>query len=361
MGESRNLYLFNIPAYLKVGDKRFRVIKWGTNGLVIENSPKIQPGETITADFIFPYDAHNELIIPKIKLKCQSEDGTLFCLFDNLPKDKEKIFKFLVKEYLWRRIISIPSEFMNYTQDSEVRKELLLFQRNIYLKQKLKKAVYLSGIIFVGGAIFLGTKLLIQPKLPVLTVKYSEVSKNRKTAQENSIKKSEKLEENIKLDNNLQVKEATAQTEISNREEKKKTDTNQQKSATNGKQPLPEQQREKTAIATEEIKPETSVSIGSKKEKKEELSRDIDYYCVQVATDVSPEKLIKMAQKLENFPYVRVEKIGNLYTLRVGFDKTYREDKKLAREIRKKIHKKVLPRICAYRPERWVYPQAEAR
>ena len=360
MGESRNL--FNIPAYLKVEDKRFRVIKWGTNGLKIENSPEIKPGETITGDFIFPYDAYNELVIPEIKLKCQSEeDGTLFCMFDSLSKDKEKILKFLIREYLWRRIISIPSEFMNYTQDSEVRKELMLFQRNIYLKQKLKKTALFLGSILIGGCIFFGTKLLFQPKPPVLTIKYSEISKNKKATQENSSKETEKLEESTEKVKNLQVKEATAQTKTSDRKEEKKADISQEKITINENQLSSELQEKKVAATTKKIKLKSSTDAGGKEKKKETLSRKIDYYCVQVATDSSSQKLIRLAQKLKNFPYVRVEKIGNFYTLRVGFEKSYKKNKKLAREIRKKIRSKVFPRICVYRPERWVYPQTERR
>ena len=138
---------------------------------------------------------------------------------------------------------------------------------------------------------------------------------------------------------------------------------------------------EENTLSSEEEKaktvetPELETTVTSSKERIEEensnsigltssttgLSEEEDYYCVQVATDVSAERLIKLAQNLKGFPYVRVEKIGRYYTLRVGFDESFRKDRKLADEIRRKIGKSVFPRVCAYRPERWVYPQEEVR
>ncbi len=366
MGESRNL--FNIPAYIKVGDKRFKVIKWGITGAVIENVPLLESEETVTADFIFPYDAYNELIIPEVKFRCSSENGTLFCKFENLKKDQEKIFKFLIREYLWRRIISIPSEFMNYTQDNEVRKELLSFQRNLTLKKKLRKVTYLLIFVVVAGAIFLSTKTLFHSENTALTVKYSEANgkKGKAAVSSNVSFVKSGAKDNSKQDSSLKPPHPKVEADSgkkTNRENEKGSSPKQisppQVSAAANTETVKERKGE-SSEKTDQVQTGAKVE-SSVQEKGETLSRNEKYYCVQVATDVSAERLIKMAQKLKEFPYVRVEKIGKFYTLRVGFDRTYNQDKKLARNIRRKLHKKVFPRVCAYRPERWVYPQTEIR
>ncbi len=346
MGESRNL--FNIPAYIKVGDKRLKVIKWGIAGAIIENVPFLESEENITADFVFPYDAYNELVIPEVKLRCAPENGTLFCRFENLSKEQERLLKFLVREYLWRRIISIPSEFMNYTQDSEVRRELLSFKRNLTLKKRLKRVTYLVGFVGLAGIFLLGARTLFYKENTGLTVKYSETSRIKKT-QANGVKLAIREGENDKKGGNSNFLKAPYP-KIKAKMEKK---TDKGKVNTKGK----------ATTINSLIKKSKTVETSNKERatEKKELLRTGKYYCVQVATDVSAQRLIKLAEELKGFPYVRVEKIGNFYTLRVGFDQTYREDKKLAEEIKRRIHRKVFPRVCAYKPERWIYPQIEVK
>ena len=361
MGESRNL--FTIPAYLKVGNKRLKVLKWGAPGLIVENSPLLEGKEEIVADFIFPYDAYNELIIPDIKLKCQTEDGKLFCRFGELSDEQQDALKFIIREYLWRRIISIPSEFMNYTQDNVVRRELLALQRNLSLKKKLKKVLYATIVVVGIGTTFLGAKIITGKEPSGLTVKYSEESKSQIKEEVKKEKLTfENREQSLKSSEgllNTQKNKSTESTEVAlnnnpSREEQKVNATAEEqtpaaKASLEGK------------FANEVIQGQQTAETETSTKKEEKLSRTEDYYCVQVATDTSAERLIKLAEKLKDLPYVRVEKIGKYYTLRVGFDRTYQEDKKLAQEIRKRLHKRVFPRVCAYRPERWVYPQAEAK
>ncbi len=347
MGESRNL--FSIPAYLKVGDKRLKVLKWGAPGLIVEKSPLLEGKEEVVADFIFPYDAYNELVIPDIKLLCQPKDEGFFCRFGELSDEQQDILKFIIREYLWKRIISIPSEFMNYTQDNEIRRELLAFQRDITLRKKLEKILYAVALIVVLGGVFLGAKWFKSGNNRVLTVKYSEPrqkeEKPRKVAMKSSVEKREgssgvKSPENPQSTSSKTVEEKPVE-----------------KEGKAGSLPVAE-------VTATELQNSTGKEIPEKVTQKtggSSLSRDEDYYCVQVATDTSAERLIKLAEKLKGLPYVRVEKIGRYYTLRVGFDRTYQEDKKLAQEIRKRLHKRVFPRVCVYRPERWVYPQAEAK
>ena len=363
MGESRNL--FTIPAYLKVGNKRLKVLKWGTPGLIVENSPLLEGKEEIVADFIFPYDAYNELIIPDIKLKCQTEDGKLFCRFGELSDEQQDALKFIIREYLWRRIISIPSKFMNYTQDNVVRRELLALQRNLSLKKKLKKVLYATIVVVGIGTTFLGAKLLTEKEPSGLTVKYSEESKSQIKEE---VKK-EKLtfknrEQSLKSREgllNTQKKESIGSTKIALSDNPDNSREKQKANATGEEQTPAAKAPSEVKTTSEVIQGQQTAETETSTKKEEKLSRTEDYYCVQVATDTSAERLIKLAEKLKDFPYVRVEKIGRYYTLRVGFDRTYQEDKKLAQEISKKLHKRVFPRVCAYRPERWVYPQAEAR
>lgn len=362
MEENRNL--FNIPAYIKVGNKRFKVIKWGVTGAVIENSPIVELKETVTANFIFPYDTYNELIIPDVKLKCYSENGTLFCKFENLSKDQENLFKFLIREYLWRRIISIPSEFMNYTQDNEIRKELLTFQRNLTLKRKLKKIMYLMVVVVTAGTIFLGAKIFFYTKNTGLTVKYSEAN-GKKTRREVELFAKEK---EVKQKREVKTSQEPPQPKVEVSTEKELNEragkgSSQQLAANRSSTPsqgvvTANKKAEENKKLPEESSEKTQVSSIQKREK---LLRGVNYYCVQVATDSSPERLIKLAEKLNEFPYVRVEKIGKFFTLRVGFDRSLSKDKKLAKEIREKINKKAFSRICVYKPERWVYPQTEAK
>lgn len=349
MGEKRSL--FSIPAYLKVGDKRFKVIKWGVDGAVVENSPVLKSQEPVKAEFIFPYDAYNELLIPDVKIRCFPENGTLFCRFESLSKDQEKIFKFLVREYLWRRIISIPSEFMNYTQDKEVRRELLALQRNISLKSKLRKFLYVMLLIVISGTVFLGLKTLITAKSPELTVKYSELTASRKE-EKTDIPVENESSQSVKSEEEIGKNTSAPGTELTEKKTQAK-EIEQPEVETVVKVP----EKEQKTVQKESLNHQNSTSVSAEAN----LSRAKNYYCVQVATDVSAERLIKLAQNLKGFPYVRVEKIGRYYTLRVGFDESFRKDRKLADEIRKKVGKSVFPRICAYRPERWVYPQEEVR
>ncbi len=347
MGESKNL--FNIPAYLKLGNKRLKVLKWGAPGLIVEKSPLLEGKEEVVADFIFPYDAYNELVIPDIKLLCQPKDESFFCRFGELPDEQQDILKFIIREYLWKRIISIPSEFMNYTQDNEIRKELLAFQRDITLRKKLKKILYAVALIIVLGGVFLGAKWFKSGNNRVLTVKYSELRQNEENLRKVAMGSSVEKRGNSSNEKGSENPQSTSSGTVEEKPVKKEGKASSVPVA------------EVTAV---ELQNSTKKEIPGKvtqKTGKSSLSRDEDYYCVQVATDTSAERLVKLTEKLKGLPYVRVEKIGKYYTLRVGFDRTYQEDEELAHEIRKRLRKRVFPRVCAYRPERWVYPQAEAK
>ncbi len=339
MGESENL--FDIPAYIRTGNKKLRVIKLGANGLILENKPEIPLEEIITVEFIFPYDAYNELIIPKLKIKCKEANGKLYCQFIDPSKEQEDLIRFIIREHLWKRIISIPSEFMNYTQDKKVREELLILQRDLSLKDKIHKILLVAVLMFVGSLLTLTASSFLkeEPKPLSISIKYSERSEN---FEKNSFKyppipekENTQPENPISKDNNQTTK--------------------------------PQQTTEKSVTSKEtnsiqEVKyPENLRKEEKSKDSTIKLSPKRNYYCVQVASDTLPDRLIPLAKKLEDLPFVRVEKVGRFYTLRIGFSRTHREGKILAEKVKERIQGKIFLRICAYRPKRWIYPQTEER
>lgn len=83
------------------------------------------------------------------------------------------------------------------------------------------------------------------------------------------------------------------------------------------------------------------------------------FYCVQVSSfsKVGKRELSAYNRLKGKFPQVRIEKIGALYTIRVGFWKSLDEAKKAARELRALGFKESFPRNCYYIPSRWLYPK----
>ena len=330
MGESGNL--FNIPAYVKVRNKKFRVIKLGTDGLILENTPEIPLEEVITVEFVFPYDAYNELVIPKLKIRCHEENGKLFCQFKDLSREQEDIIKFIVREHLWKRIISIPSEFMNYTQDKKVREELLMLQRDIFLKDKLQKILFIAALMFIGSLLTLIVNGLHEKEVKPISIK--NFGSDKKFKKNYSINE----KENIRPEN--QTPKDSGQS-VKHPKNTKTSGEVKPKQEAKSHEKLPKREEPKASATTIKLSPRRN------------------FYCVQVASDTLPDRLIILAKELEDLPFVRVEKVGMFYTLRVGFNRTYREGKILEEKVKKRIRGEAFSRICAYRPERWVYPQIE--
>ncbi|NPB06336.1 MAG: SPOR domain-containing protein [Aquificae bacterium] len=81
-----------------------------------------------------------------------------------------------------------------------------------------------------------------------------------------------------------------------------------------------------------------------------------EHYCIQLLSSKRPEELLKAYEKVKDYPYARVEKIGPYYTLRVG----RWGEKEAARELLKEL-KRSFPdafvRSCYYLPERVVLPK----
>ena len=82
-----------------------------------------------------------------------------------------------------------------------------------------------------------------------------------------------------------------------------------------------------------------------------------EYYCIQVASSPGNlDLLIEEAKELQNqFPQVRVEKIGHMYTVRVGFWKDFKKAKSALSEV-KQLFPSAFLRDCYYKPQRWVFP-----
>ncbi len=85
------------------------------------------------------------------------------------------------------------------------------------------------------------------------------------------------------------------------------------------------------------------------------------YYCIQIESSPSSGSLIRKARELrrEGFPSVRVERIGGLYTVRMGFWKHFREAESFFLSHRGEL-RGAFVRKCYLKPERWVYPERVA-
>jgi len=403
MGEDKKL--FPIPAYLEFDDVRLKVLELGVKGVLLEWNEALRSlespdgkGVEFTADFIFPYDGYSEIVLKNVSLRCEDlklgESGeppkTVFCSFVNLSKEQEEFFRLLVRDYLWRRIISIPSEFMNYTQDEDVRKELLSIQKNIELKKRLKRIAFLavaSSVILFAGLTPMIVKFFFE-RGTSLTVRYVEEERNgsiKLKQPATSLKAASGAEEEkgvvkeshetfaaeapsgVKKD---EVKEKPQPLLPSNSEEKPKKEVakaavevgivashlkNQSPTATyEVVEASAEKEQEElpylSSTAPELVK-SSSPSLPAQPE------ADKTFYCVQVASDFKPSGLVKIAEKLvSQYPAVRVEKIGKAYTLRVGFFEDSSQARDLARKL-KTVEPKAFWRTCAYKPERWVYPK----
>ncbi|MEO2065520.1 MAG: hypothetical protein ABGX17_03355, partial [Desulfurobacteriaceae bacterium] len=139
MGEKERF--FPIPSYLQVGEERIKILKLGKKGIIVERSDlllNLTKEGNLKVSLVFPYDGYNEIVIQNITLQCEDKgDKVLYCNFVNLTEDQEDFLGFLIGSYLLKRVISIPSDFMNYTQDKEVREELLSLYKRANIDRKL--------------------------------------------------------------------------------------------------------------------------------------------------------------------------------------------------------------------------------
>jgi len=83
------------------------------------------------------------------------------------------------------------------------------------------------------------------------------------------------------------------------------------------------------------------------------------YYCIQLLSSrkVTGKELEKFRELSGRFKQVRIEKIGGLYTLRLGFWEKPAEARKLLPLLKEMGFKEAFMRKCYYLPERWVLPR----
>ena len=84
------------------------------------------------------------------------------------------------------------------------------------------------------------------------------------------------------------------------------------------------------------------------------------YYCVQIASSKKLDDLKRVVRYVSVFPYVRIERIGDLYTLRAGFFKKRENALKLLRRIRE-MFRDAFVRKCDLVPGRIVLPRWEVK
>ncbi|WP_457681432.1 SPOR domain-containing protein [Thermovibrio sp.] len=375
MGEKKKL--FPIAAYLKVNGERVRVLGVGTQGLVVEGDSNLFPeGAKLKVKFILPCDGYNEIVLSELPVECYpEEEGKVFCKFSGLSKEQEEFFTNLVRNYLWKRIISIPSEFMNYTQDATVREELLSVQRKVELKRRLKKLLIYGGafalLIILALPLFMR---FISPKERGLTVKYAESTTSNKES--TKVKEFQTGTLQVKPQpsqtKKIQLQASQGQFQSSKTQELEVSQSKlhsqsqpqaQEKQVQTSKGQPQSPKAQEVQPQSPEIKPQPPVSkptvvavnkpsAGSSVN----LSTQRDYYCIQVLSGTNLKDMKKLAEKMKGLPFVRVEKIGRAYTLRVGFWESVKGARELLPEV-KKYSRSAFVRDCAYKPQRWVYPK----
>ncbi|WP_456435437.1 SPOR domain-containing protein [Thermovibrio ammonificans] len=371
MGE--NNPLFEIPAYLIVKGEKLKVKKWGVKGLLLEAPLE---GE-VEADLLVPFDNYYEVVIPDLKLRCtKTEEGT-YCEFTDLDKEQDWIVKFIVREYLWRRIVAIPSEFMNYTQDEAVREELLAYTKGAQFKKKLKFLLIGLGVVAAAVILFFSPKVIngLMKSGNTLSVTYTDTGKKSREQSPSQTEEAPAERESA----GKTAKTVPEPPRSSVKEEPVSKEETVRKGGSEGTERKAEAkeavQEEPTPII---LPPKYKLSQGEKvaaggrpenasvqgKEASQaglqgaSLSTERDYYCVQVASGTNLRALERKAEKLQKagLPYVRVEKIGHLYTLRVGFEEHFKDAERLKRRVNRVVRGGFV-RDCAYRPQRWVFPK----
>jgi len=296
--------LFSIPSFFKVGNKKIKVLKVGTDGLLLDAQGFQEVFASLgklrfKGDFILPYDGYNQLVVKGIGLECKPSDDSsgVFCAFHSLTPEQERFFHILIRERVVKRLVPYLREFMNYTQDEEVRKLLIAAQKEAEVKGKLRAAAPVALLFTI--------LLLILTPVALDFLLHRESSLTVKVIEEGgALQKSSAAA--VKVDSPIEP-------------------------------PIPE------------------VSVAYTQEESSPL-RGKRYYCVQVVSSPKREKVVEKALEFKPFPYVRVEKLGDLYALRVGFFESEEEARRLEAELKGIGEKDAFTRVCAYKPERWVYP-----
>ncbi|TCK06675.1 SPOR domain-containing protein [Phorcysia thermohydrogeniphila] len=377
MGEER-FQGTRINAYIRVDDGQYRVRELGIEGVILEGRiPALVEGKSKRVTLTVPFDGQNQLEIKGLKLVCSYGNGETVCYFRELSKSQNEAIKMLLRECNWKRLVPSEKEFMNYTKEERTRELLLSFIEE-ERKKKLRLLSYTLAVALGLLIVAVFFKLFVLPLRPVgkplevAEVNQKEVSQSTSESQTEQTE-TEEIPDTIEgLPEDLVV----SKVEWNNINTMGKVPpyfnpVNPSESAPK-ETVAKEEQKEQTLVSTKETLQapplkEQKQEVNEEKEEKEtiekeeemekpQLSESEDYICIQVASDRKPSWLLKVSEELKAFPYVRVEKIGNAYTLRVGFFKEREEAKKVLREIKKR-YPRAFMRTCAYRPKRWVHSE----
>ncbi|WP_456456824.1 SPOR domain-containing protein [Thermovibrio sp.] len=345
MGEKEEI--FPIYGYLKFKGKLLKVLGINLKGILVETPSDIplELKKAFRSKFIFPFNYYGEVVVDNLKLRCESferKDGSeaLFCSFVNLSDIQKEFFQFLVKNFLWHNIISVKSSFMNYTQTKNIEENLLRFKEEFSFLSK-KKYIYAFLVVFILATIlsFLSFSFIKREenvkKKNLLTLKYIEP---KPQADKVFPKKAEKAKVSESKEKVFSASESGRAFQLSGNFT----------SASGGNE------TEKVALTS------SNSTVKANEAEKDEIGENLkldsqkSYYCIQVASGKREEDLVKMAQKLKDYPFVRVEKIGGIYTLRVGFWESSKDAVSVLRSLRKEF-KGSFVRTCYYKPQRWSY------
>jgi len=368
MGEER-FQGTHIHAYLKVGSSQYRVKELGIEGVILEGKAlALVEGKPKKVTLVVPFDGKNQIEVRGLKLVCGYGKEETVCYFRRLSKSQKEIIQVILRECNWKRLVPSEKEFMNYTKEPRTR-ELLLSIVEREQKKRLKLFSYLvSGMVgLIIVAVFF--KLFVLPirptGKPIEAEKLAKIGiEQEKKIPENKIvnQEAEKIPDTIK---ELPSDFVVSKVEWNNINTMGKVPP--YFNPVNPSESLPPRESVISSTQNQEIKPatpqpiqlskvkkETTTTQKEKEEEKINLSENEDYLCIQVASDRKPSWLIKISETLKEFPFVRVEKIGRAYTLRVGFFKEKNEAKEILKKIKKRYPHAFI-RTCAYRPKRWVH------
>ena len=280
---------------LEINGKIFKVEEITEEGLITETDGcrELSKGK-LTGKFIFPYNCYSEIVIENLKLNCGIKEGKCICRFKDLSSNQKEIFKTLIEGFKKEKIIFISSKKMNYIRDESLEKKLL----------KLSKVDKIKRIGIKISAVLVGGFALALVSLNALH-------------RENSVKVSIKAPGESK-----KPKEAVIKTP-----------------------PSPSHSKPLSPPASPPKKTQAT-------KKEEKLSRGKTYYCIQL---VSGRNLKNIKEKIKNLnaPYLRVERFGKYYAVRVGFFKNPQETAEILKSLKRKF-KDAFVRTCYYKPERWV-------
>jgi len=371
MGENNNREFYPIPSFLEVNGERIRILGISHEGVLLkkdELESAVGSKRSFRAGFVFPYDGYNEVVLSDLNFNCVDRgNGEVLCRFSGLSREQRDFFRVLMRQYDYRRMLSIPSEFMNYTQDEEVRKEILDAHREAEFRESLRKGlpVALAFLVLLLAVFTPAAFKFLFSREDTLTVKVREESQNASLQTREKGEKEEKGQEpevgKEREEAGASVSPPVPSAEVYSFEDNGSEEevpppvilpppvdlaaVNSRKGRLGGDEYLITGKESSEKEAAEKPAPENSLVPGE------------TYYCVQVASSPTSRPLVRLAEKLSSdYPEVRVEKIGRFYTLRVGFFSDRKEASSLGRRL-KKFNPDAFARGCLYKPERWVYPE----